>query len=144
MKHCNTCNADKVESEFCKRSASKDGLSALCRECQREYDKRRLYLPHRVESRRSYQQTTSGKKASNKAKKRWLTSNPIKRSANVAVGNAVRDGVLNKPSICSECGSCGRIHGHHDDYSKPLDVRWLCSKCHSRWHRDNGEGKNAS
>lgn len=38
------------------------------------------------------------------------------------------------------CQVCGWEHdtvAHHDDYAKPLDVRWLCGGCHQEWHRHN-------
>ncbi len=57
---------------------------------------------------------------------------------------ATRNGELVNPRVCSICGgqstfADGRtsIQGHHDDYNKPLDVRWLCQKCHHEWHRHN-------
>jgi ribosomal protein S27AE len=55
-----------------------------------------------------------------------------------AVARAIREGVLVRPDACSSCGARGRIHGHHDDYAKPLDVRWLCASCHGQWHAANG------
>jgi DNA-binding NarL/FixJ family response regulator len=55
-----------------------------------------------------------------------------------AVKNAIVRGRISRPTSCERCGetpepaSDGRskIHAHHHDYSRPLDVEWICSKCH--------------
>jgi hypothetical protein len=59
---------------------------------------------------------------------------PQKRSARVAVGNALRDGKLIKSPDCEVCGTPCDTHGHHDDYSRPLDVVWVCTACHALIH----------
>lgn len=48
----------------------------------------------------------------------------------------LRDAVDGGRIIRGSCEECGAAHGdgHHDDYSKPLDVRWLCRPCHRREH----------
>lgn len=43
------------------------------------------------------------------------------------------------PEPCAVCGS-GRTDAHHDDYRKPLVVRWLCRSHHTLWHRTAGRG----
>jgi len=78
-----------------------------------------------------------------KYRDKWNAANRIKVNAHTAVHHAIRKGVLIKPSMCSECGKESIIHGHHDDYSKLMDVRWLCQTCHFLWHNENGAGLNA-
>lgn len=58
------------------------------------------------------------------------------------VEKAVKKGILVRPESCSACGESKRfsdgrsgIQAHHDDYNKPLDVRWLCQPCHHEWHK---------
>jgi len=48
-----------------------------------------------------------------------------KRAADKAVRKALRDGTLVRQG-CERCTLKRRIEAHHDDYSKPLEVRWLC------------------
>lgn len=50
---------------------------------------------------------------------------------------AVKTGKIKKPNSCSRCGkefTKKLIHGHHEDYSKPLEVKWLCNFCHKVVH----------
>jgi transposase-like protein len=54
-------------------------------------------------------------------------------AAKQAVKRAIKSGRLVKTS-CECCGSNDNIRGHHDDYGKPLVVRWLCASCHFDWH----------
>jgi hypothetical protein len=45
----------------------------------------------------------------------------------------LRDGKIKKLP-CQVCVSESHVHAHHTDYSKPLEVVWLCAKCHHRIH----------
>jgi len=50
---------------------------------------------------------------------------------------AVEKGVLIRKTHCGKCGSTDNIESHHKDYNLPLDVDWLCHKCHFEWHKKN-------
>lgn len=60
------------------------------------------------------------------------------------VEKAIQRGIIERKTHCENCGSSetnkdGRsnVEAHHDDYNKPLEVRWLCRKCHFEWHKEN-------
>lgn len=91
-------------------------------------------------ARREYARTQAGLTAGARAKKAWQSRNVVKRKAHVIAGNAIRDGRLEKQP-CEVCGEA-QVHAHHDDYAKPLEVRWLCSKHHNEWHNVHGEAAN--
>jgi hypothetical protein len=62
-------------------------------------------------------------------------TDPRKRAARVELGNALRDGKIKKAPECEICAVCADLHGHHEDYSKPLEVIWVCSACHAFIHK---------
>tara|TARA_R100001594_G_scaffold53735_1_gene87269 strand:+ start:9039 stop:9401 length:363 start_codon:yes stop_codon:yes gene_type:complete len=92
----------------------------------REYDRKRG-------NRQGYEYT-----------KEYREKYPNKYKAHNTVNNAIRDKRLDKKTECESCGSDFHVVAHHDDYSKPLEVRWLCQACHTKWHSKNGEALNAS
>ena len=59
---------------------------------------------------------------------------PKKFVARDEVRKARRNGTL-IPGPCKICGSEEDIQAHHEDYSKPLEVEWLCGSCHRDLHR---------
>jgi hypothetical protein len=58
---------------------------------------------------------------------------PLAYKAHYLVTAAIRDKRLFKQP-CIFCGNNEKVHAHHRDYSKPLEVTWLCAKCHHRLH----------
>jgi hypothetical protein len=135
MKACLQCGEAQDLSSYYKHNRMADGYLNICKVCisvqrkqhraanlekLREYDRARASQPARV--------------AQLKARSERHRSSPERARANWAVGNAVRDGRLQRPDNCSECGVPCIPDGHHEDYSKPLEVRWLCRSCHNKAH----------
>jgi ribosomal protein S27AE len=133
-KYCNTCATTKSVAEFGVRTASSDGLAAKCKPCQSSYDKSRLNDPERVFARKVYAKTAEGLEARARANRAWYARNPEKRRAHIYLNNALRSGKVIKQK-CEKCGA-KNAEAHHDDYAKPLDVRWLCGKHHRRRHKE--------
>jgi hypothetical protein len=95
---------------------------------QRDKEKRRAAMD-------AYTRTPKGRAASNAAKRRWAKNNYEKRRAHQALNNALRDGhIVKGPCRLAGPDCAGKIQAHHFDYSRPLDVDWLCDHHHRLEH----------
>lgn len=58
----------------------------------------------------------------------------IQAAATKQFSDALRCGAIVPVGRCEICGKEGKTHGHHQDYSQPLTVNWLCQRCHNYVH----------
>jgi len=141
MKTCFKCGVPKELDEFYKHPQMADGHLGKCIECAKAdvlrhrelnlaavqaYDRERGKLPHRLANVRAYHKAHPATIA--KAHRRYEEKYPERYAAKNTVSNAIRDGRLVKQP-CEVCGS-KKTEAHHDDYTKPLEVRWLCNQHH--------------
>lgn len=113
-----------------------DGHLGKCKDCTRKDVNENRWK--RIDKYRAYDNERAGTPVRVQTRKRvsaeYAAKYPERKKAVIAVNNAVRDGRLVKQP-CEACGA-KRVHGHHDDYSKPLDVRWLCPVHHKQVHKE--------
>jgi hypothetical protein len=134
MKTCFKCGTSKPLGEFYTHAQMADGHLNKCKECNKA-DVRKNYRARRLVYAAYYQareRTERRKEQRRRHQEKRRIEHPEKYAARTAVGNAIRDGKL----IRKPCEACGELktQAHHDDYSKPLDVRWLCFKHHRQHH----------
>lgn len=141
-KYCPKCTSTKPLAEFYNCVANSDGRQASCKICRREYvnsDAGRLAT---AKDNAKYYKTIAGRLSKSKSDARWVALNPAKVKARNSLNYAIRTGIITRDAACEQCSDIGVMHGHHDDYTLPLDVRWLCPICHKAWHKENGSGLN--
>ena len=125
---CSICKRERAPVEFYRR------MNSRCKDCHKAAMKRLRLTDPAVQKRerdRAKKPHRVAMASANTAK--WRAAHPDAYKAQNAVNNAVRDGKL-KRDPCAICGTTSRVHAHHQDYSKPLEVKWLCAKCHHRLH----------
>ena len=108
MKRCSKCGGLKPLADFYK-GQGRLGRTAQCKACRR----RMAGARHKL----------------------MFGQHPERFRARAAVAYAVKHGKLIKPDRCSECNQKRFLDGHHEDYDRPLDVLWLCKKCHVKRHK---------
>jgi hypothetical protein len=163
MKTCRLCGVAKPFSDFHKSKSNKDRLCNHCRDCASQLSKKyrqehadvlkendrirwatdpdrrsshrvasKKYYEKNIEKIKEYSRSEQGKKIRKKAIENYVVKHPHKKQAQQIVMIEVRAGRLKKQP-CHVCGA-QKAEAHHDDYSKPLDVRWLCRKHHREHH----------
>lgn len=147
MVKCIECSGDKPPAEFYAHPQMASGHVNVCKDCHKHRMKvRRRLNPAVQEFDRARAKDAHRKQKSAEYSRKWRAQNPQAYRAHNAVNNAVRDGKLTKLP-CEFCGA-DRVMAHHRDYSRPLDVIWLCAKCHNRLHASfpelEGKAKRAS
>lgn len=137
MKQCSTCKQVQPLSSFYSRKGASDGLRSQCKSCHIESTIRtRDPAIHRAAVRRYTERlmATNPEKLRERRRRRKHRPYGPKQRARLMLQRAAKKGLVTRPAACERCGAKGRIHGHHHDYAKPLDVLWLCPACHVAEH----------
>lgn len=135
VKTCFKCGRELPLDEFYAHPQMTDGHLNKCKMCARkdvrdnrrkkidyyrDYDKKRFHTAKRMAQAAQYD-------------KNYRSKYPEKRNAHRLLAYAIKCGRVEK-CPCEICGDTN-VHAHHEDYSKPLDVIWLCPKHHKWIHR---------
>jgi predicted nucleotidyltransferase len=133
VRQCRTCDAEiTVTEQMCKYG------KYVCGPCLSE--QAADYVRRNREKKRAWNQVYQSKITDKRAAKTkaYRERHPDRKAAYQAVQTATRNGLL-KRLACEVC-SFPKAHAHHDDYSKPLDVKWLCHTHHMELHAMIAEG----
>jgi hypothetical protein len=94
----------------------------------------------------NFSRTEKGKACMRRSQDRYRRRYPEKKRASRTLWRAVKTGKIIKPERCSKCGDLDKklgsgsrttIHGHHyNGYHNPLQVVWLCYRCHVQVHQE--------
>lgn len=90
------------------------------------------------ERARKYRKTPKGHKIFLKKAYKSIKKHQNKQNARLLLNYHIGVGHIVKPSKCEKCLEEKIVEGHHFDYTKPLEIIWVCKRCHSLIHR-NGE-----
>jgi len=112
-----------------------NGVINTCKECKKEYQRGRSRSPEGRLKDRQRNATPRRKKWLREYLKKRRKKDKLKTWASNKMWKAILSGKIKKGLKCILCGSIDKIQAHHTDYTKPLDVMWLCDVCHRKQHR---------
>jgi hypothetical protein len=119
-----------IQSRARKKSSAKTAMPKVCQQTGALYQEKRQALVSGLRCGVETSEIIMGYPAYIPG-----ASEQVKKAAGSLFGNRVASGEIKRPSRCSNCGlKAQMIEGHHWDYTKPLDVIWLCRNCHKEAH----------
>lgn len=153
---CTKCKEIKPLTEFYKEKRRPVGFQSICKKCHslrskqyykdnivkfkeynsEYYQNNKSKFPDYVKDWRS-RNAEKVRECNRLNQRKWRLFNKYKEDAHNAVKKALRAKIL-VALPCEICGSL-EVEAHHDDYSKPLDVRWLCRVHHLAIHNQKYE-----
>ncbi len=138
-KRCFKCGKTKPIEEFYAHPEMADGHLGKCKECTKsDVHQQRVDFP---EKRSAYEQRRNGQPERRGQRHEYTRRRrdryPEKERAYRALAYAIFSGKVVRPERCPVCERLVPVQGHHHDYSKPLDVEWMCFRC----HRERGHGQ---
>lgn len=148
MYRCSRCRIVKPVTEFYKQSNSVKGHTSACKLCTNAA-MRAYYAAHqqeRSQAIRNYMKSPQGKVVRGQIREKYRTSSRGKATIKVYLARhavadkargTLRQAVRNGHVQRGACGICGKLnaHGHHEDYTQPLAVLWLCHTHHTLIHQ---------
>lgn len=133
--YCSACKKNKSPDVFYIRKNGKP--SGWCKSCFAEYYKKNQSAIREVN--KNYRKTKDCLLARLKRHlNNWecLTYYNQRRRAVKTVRIALACGEVTRPVKCDLCEKQNAfIDAHHNDYTKPLEIEWVCRKCHKMVHR---------
>lgn len=133
-KVCTKCREMKPLSEYHKHKGAPDGLRYVCKACRKQLAAEYYVKDPEARRRVSNKYKKEHPERHRKTEAEYRKRNPLKVKAHNDVTHAIERGdLVRKP--CEKCGN-ERSEAHHEDYSKPLEVIWLCRMCHVALHME--------
>jgi len=120
-KGCSRCKAIKPLADFYRDNSAATGRASICKVCQNKYYREVQYPLRKL--------SDSYKLCHRKRQQKWAKENEVKTRAHRLVRQANITG-----KECENCGATDKLHAHHPDYSKPLEIVTLCVPCHELVH----------
>lgn len=129
-KHCSVCKEMVAANMFYKDKRAVSGLECMCIFCKKKWHRERAISGAGNAYSRAYR--SNNRDIVKKKNDKYSKANAAKIKAHRILNNSVNSLKIDKKPciICKQ-----KAVAHHDDYTKPLDVTWLCEIHHRAWHR---------